>query len=702
MPPTVKSSLELETSIQYLKGIGPKRGELLNKVNVQTIGDLLAYFPRRYLDRSRITPIRSLKAGDDATVVGKVYSCETIRGRKSRFVVLVGDKTGFLHCVWFRGLQYVSGAFQTGETVAFSGKVTLYRGPQLVHPEYDKISEDGENDPLHTGRIIPMYPSTEFLGSCGLDSRGFRRIVREALNRFKDKIPETLSDKICRQHHFVPLTEAYHDIHFPKDQHALARALERLKFEELFFLQLYLAMQRKEREGEQVGISFARAGELIKKLIDHLPFELTDAQKKCIRSIRQDMKCKRAMNRLLQGDVGSGKTVVALVAMLIAVENGYQSALMAPTEILAEQHYLTIRQLLGDLNINLVLLRGGQKNAERQNALESLACGKVDIAVGTHALVQEAVDFKNLGFVVIDEQHRFGVLQRARLRRKGIQPDVLVMTATPIPRTLALTLYGDLDISVLDSMPEGRLPVRTVWRKAGKRKEIYEFIREEASKNRQAYIVYPLVEESEKIDLAAAKEGWQVLSSDVFPEYYVGLLHGRMKTDEKEEVMRLFKSGEIDILVATTVVEVGVDNPNATVMLVEHAERFGLTQLHQLRGRIGRGKEPSTCILLSHGRYTDDAGRRLETMVETHDGFRIAEVDLDIRGPGELFGTKQHGLLDFRLVDLMKDASLLEKAREESCRLMEEDADLVSEENKPIHEAYGRKYQDRYRLIKVG
>ena len=695
-------SLKLDTPIQYLKGIGPKRGELLKKVDVQTIEDLLGYFPRRYLDRSRISPIRSLKVGDTATVVGKVYSCETVRGRTSRFVVLVGDSTGFLHCVWFRGLQYISRAFQVGDTVAFSGKVTQYRGLQLIHPEYDKVSEEGEKDPLHTGGIIPMYPSSEPLSRCGLDSRGFRRIVREALTGLRDRIPETLSDDMLRRYDFVPLDTAYNDIHFPSDQRALKKALDRLKFEELFFLQLFLALQRREREVEQTGIAFERVGELTRTFIDHLPFKLTDAQKRCLRSIREDMTQQRSMYRLLQGDVGSGKTVVALIAMLIAVENGFQAALMAPTEILAEQHYLTIRDHLDELGVGSILLRGKQSSAERRGSLELLAEGKVDIAVGTHALVQESVDFKNLGFIVIDEQHRFGVLQRAKLRRKGMQPDVLVMTATPIPRTLALTLYGDLDVSVLDQMPAGRGSIRTVWREEEKREAVYAFIRENVSRKQQAYIVYPLVEESEKIDLAAAKEGYETLSGEIFSDFRVGLLHGRMKSDAKEESMRLFREGEFDILVATTVVEVGVDNPNATIMLIEHAERFGLTQLHQLRGRIGRGTEPSTCILMSQGHLTEEAVRRLQTMVETTDGFQIADVDLDIRGPGELFGTRQHGLLDFRLVDLNRDTRLLETARTEAFGLISEDALFESDTNRPIGEAYQKKYKDRYGLIEVG
>lgn len=408
------------------------------------------------------------------------------------------------------------------------------------------------------------------------------------------------------------------------------------------------------------------------------------------------------MNRLLQGDVGSGKTVVALVAMLMAVENGYQAALMAPTEILAEQHFLTIHEWLEDLGVRVALLKGGQKGSERRGVLEGLARGEVDIAVGTHALVQEGVEFRSLGFVVIDEQHRFGVMQRAILRQKGYYPDVLVMTATPIPRTLALTLYGDLDVSVLSEMPEGRRPVRTVWRRKEKRGTIYEFIRGEVHRGRQAYVVYPLVEESEKVDLAAATEGYETLSKEIFPEFRVALLHGRMRSEEKEEVMRGFKAGKIGILVSTTVIEVGVDVPNATVMLVEHSERFGLTQLHQLRGRVGRGGDQSTCILMTRGRLSDDAVKRLKTMVETNDGFRIAEVDLQLRGPGELYGTRQHGILNFKIADLMTDGPILDAARKEAFHVVEEDHRLERPENRVIRETYLKRYREKFGLMEVG
>ncbi len=697
-----QNQLKMDTPIQYVKGIGPKRATLLKRVSVETVEDLLTYFPRRYLDRSQLTQIRNLKIGEDATVVGKILSCEMIRGRVNRYMVMVGDGTGILQCVWFRGINYISKVFKNGEKVAFNGKVTLYRGPQLVHPEYDKISDEGESDPVHTGGIVPMYPSTETLSRSGLDSRGFRRIIRRLLDSVTDTIPETLSDEIIRSQHLIPLSHALVNIHFPQNWKGLTQAQHRLKFEELFFLQLFLVLQRKMIQVEQKGIVFQKVGEQTKQLVDRLPFELTRAQKRVLREIRQDMKREQSMNRLLQGDVGSGKTIVALVAMLIAVENGFQAALMAPTEILAEQHYINVHSWLESLGIQVALLKGGQREPKRREILKKLSEGEVDIVVGTHALVQEGVRFKQLGFVVIDEQHRFGVMQRAMLRQKGYHPDVLVMTATPIPRTLTLTLYGDLDISVIDEMPVGRKSIRTFWRKEDKRDEIYAFIRHEIEKGRQAYIVYPLVEESEKLDLADATAGYDKLSKNIFPEYKVILIHGRMKAEEKEKIMSDFKSGETHILVSTTVIEVGVDVSNATVMLIEHAERFGLSQLHQLRGRVGRGQDQATCILLSQGHLSDDAVKRLKTMVETTDGFRISEVDLQLRGPGEICGTRQHGILDFKMVNLVTDEHILTAAREETFRLVEKDFHLVQFENKRIKETYLKRYRAKMGLMKVG
>lgn len=696
------SHLSFDTPVQYIKGIGPKRAEALHSVNVYTVEDLLTYYPRRYIDRSNVTQIAHLKPGEIVTVVGKVFSGSIQKGRTPRFVLIVGDDTGFLECVWFQGLQYMVKAFRYGEVVAFSGKVSFYRGPQLIHPEYDKLSEEGERNPLHTGGIIPLYPSSEGLGRLGLDSRGFRRIMRNLLDLLDGHIEDPLPSEIRNRCRLLPLHEAFENIHFPKDWPTLQSAQRRLKFDELFSMQVFLGLERQSRMEEKKGIVFERVGDLTKKLIESLPFELTQAQKRVLHEIRNDMRSSKPMNRLIQGDVGSGKTIVALIAMVIAVENGYQTALMAPTEILAEQHYLNIRHFIDPLGIQIALLKGNQRNSERKKILTDLEEGSLPMVVGTHALIQEGVRFKNLGLVVIDEQHRFGVLQRAELRQKGYHPDVLVMTATPIPRTLALTLYGDLDVSTLDELPKGRKPVRTVWRTEEKRQAIYEFMREELKKGRQAYVVYPLIEESEKVDLAAAKEGYEMLSKTVFSEFRCALLHGRMKPEEKENIMQEFKAGKIQVLVTTTVIEVGIDVPNATIMLVEHAERFGLTQLHQLRGRVGRGPEASVCILLSDRHCSEEAVQRLKTMEKTNDGFKIAEVDLAMRGPGELFGTKQSGLLRLKIADLVTDGPVLTLARKEAQALLQKDPKLQNPPHWPILQLVKRQYKEKWGLIEVG
>jgi len=702
MSEITSKSLTIHTSVQYVKGIGPKRAALLRGAGVETVEDLLYYFPRRYLDRSNICKIGDLRPDQIVTVVARVFSAEVRRGRRNRFMLLVSDGTGFLTCVWFQGISYISRIFQVGDTVAFSGKVTVYRGPQLVHPDFDKISEEGETDPLHTGGIVPLYPSTEALSRGGLDSRGFRRILKTVTEAIPGFVEETLPGDILESRSLMPLSQALKHIHFPADTELLNRARKRLKFEELFFIQLFLALQRHQHQHEKKGITFSQPGVLNTKFISNLPFLLTGAQKRVLDEIICDMMSDRPMNRLLQGDVGSGKTVVATAAMLIAVANGYQAAMMAPTEILAEQHYLTIHEWLVPMGLNVSLLRGSMKPGRRREVVDAVGDGSIHVIVGTHALVQESVNFHQLGLVVIDEQHRFGVMQRATLQKKGMSPDVLIMTATPIPRTLALTLYGDLDVSVIDELPPGRKPVRTVWRTENKREAIYDFIREEAGKGHQIYIIYPLVEESEKVDLAAAAKGYETLSENVFTDLNLALLHGRMKPEEKEAVMNAFKAGDIDILVSTTVIEVGVDVPNATLMLVEHAERFGLTQLHQLRGRVGRNSSQSTCVLLAKYPMSDDARKRLDIMTGTSDGFRIAEADLEMRGPGELFGTRQHGTLMLKIANLATDGMVVEEARKAAFHVVENDPDLASGQHMHLKQAYERHYRTQFGLIAVG
>jgi len=695
----------LNTSIQFLKGIGEKRAQALNKVGIYTIGDLLQYYPRRYLDRSNITPIRNLRPNDTATVVGKIVTQGIKKGTRSRFIVVLSDNTGFLNCVWFHQIPYWQKLFNVGQTLAVSGKIGYFGGLQIVHPEFDLLSEnseDREDEFLHTGKIIPLYPSTESLSRIGLDSRGFRRVIRNLLRNYSNQIEEILLESIIQKHQLIYLEEAFQNIHFPKDFPSLQQARTRLKFDEFFLMEFMLAYRKHRVSQQEKGIYFSKVGERLKTLVDKLPFELTEAQKKVIREIRADMKKTHPMYRLLQGDVGSGKTIVALVSMLIAVENGYQATLMAPTEILAEQHYLTFRRLLEELEVDIELLIGGQRKSEREAILTSIEKGNCDIVIGTHAIIQENVRFHKLGYIVIDEQHRFGVTQRAVLKEKGSNPDVLVMTATPIPRTLSLTLYGDLDVSIINELPEGRSAVKTYWRYTNKRKEIYEFIKSKIAKGQQAYIVFPLVEESEKLDLKAATESYEKMSEGIFSDFKIALLHGRMKTEEKDAIMMAFKSGEIQILVSTTVIEVGVDVPQATIMVIENSERFGLTQLHQLRGRVGRGSEQSYCILIAKSPLTDDAVTRLNTMTRTNDGFEIAEVDLKLRGPGEFFGTRQHGLPELKIADPITDSSLLITAREEAFRIINHQQDFNQLTDLLIVNPFIQNYKDKIELMRIG
>ncbi len=695
----------LNTSVQYLKGIGEKRSQALKDAGIVTIGDLLQYYPRRYLDRSNIVAIGKLRPDQDATVVGRIVTMGVKKGKRSRFVVLLTDDSGFLTCVWFAQIPYWQKLFQVGQTLAVSGKIGYFGGLQIVHPEFDLLSESGEDHEdefLHTGKIIPLYPSTEALSRVGFDSRGFRRAIRNLFRNLESPIEDSLPDFIIHHNQLPSLDEAFRSIHFPKDFEKLQQAKARLKFDELFFLEFLLAYRKHKISQQQKGIQFEKVGDRLKTLVDELPFALTEAQKKVIREIRSDMKKNHPMYRLLQGDVGSGKTIVALVAMLIALENGYQAALMAPTEILAEQHYFTFRSWLEHMEINVKLLIGGQRKVERENILASIENGECHIVIGTHALVQEHVNFHRLGLVVIDEQHRFGVAQRQILTEKGENPDVLIMTATPIPRTLSLTVYGDLDVSIIDEMPEGRLPVRTSWRYENKRTEIYEFVRSKILLGQQAYIVFPLVEESEKLDLKAATESYEMMSQDIFPDLKLALLHGRMKSDEKDSIMSAFKRGEIQVLVSTTVIEVGVDVPQATIMVVEHAERFGLTQLHQLRGRVGRGSEQSYCILIAKPPLTEDAITRLNTMISTNDGFKIAEVDLQLRGTGEFFGTRQHGLAEFKIADPIHDTALLEKARKEAFEIVNKPQELQQVMERIQQNSFIQNFKDKIEIMRIG
>ncbi len=668
----------IDLLIDKVHGIGAKRAAVLNEAGIFSLGDLLWYRPRRYVDRTRIVPIGRAPIGEEITLIGLVRSMQFIPGRRPRFVLVVEDETDDITCTWFSGARYMQRNFNEGDELALSGKVDLFQGRrQIVHPEYEFVAAAGEGDLLHTGGIIPLYTSSADMKERGLRSRAFRRLMRGALEEFAEQIEDGLPHPVRSRQQLMPLADALRGLHFPRDMGEAERARQRLAFDEFFDLQLRLARLRARRLAVPSGIAFRPSQERIPQLLASLPFALTAAQQRVVDEIAADMQQPHPMNRLVQGDVGSGKTLVGLCAMLTAVENGYQSALMAPTEILAEQHFLTVRGLVEPLGLQVVLAKGKQRVKARRQVQEALASGSAQIAVGTHALIQTEIEFARLGLAVVDEQHRFGVAQRGALYKKGEKPDLLVMTATPIPRTLALTLYGDLDVSLIDQLPPGRQPIRTARRGADRREAIFEFAADQMRQGRQVYVVYPLVEESEKMDLKSAVESHAELAGGMLGEFEVGLLHGRMEAEEKAAVMEAFKANRLQALVSTTVIEVGVDVPNATVMIVEHAERFGLAQLHQLRGRVGRGTAQSFCILVDYHQQApegSDAGERLEAMVSTQDGFVIAEKDLQIRGPGEFFGTRQAGLPEFKVADILRDEALLAAARVEAEALVGEEA----------------------------
>jgi ATP-dependent DNA helicase RecG len=663
------------------------------------------------------------------TVIGEVFRKELRRSRRSNrlvFFLTLKDETGTVTCVFFQGVQWYKDAFAEGELLAVSAYPDFDKlgRIQFTHPEFDRLKGAQEEDEpdwgklFNTGSIIPKYSSSAELTSVGLDSRGFRRVIRNALKSHLHSVEEIIPEEIRSRCGLLPLRMALEQIHFPSQSETLAAARKRLKFDEHFFLQLMLAYRKRRIGQEQKGITYTIESGLARSLVEHLPFELTKAQRRVVKEIAGDMNLSKPMNRLLQGDVGSGKTIVALLAMLVAIDNGYQIAFMAPTEILAEQHFRTLIGYLKDLPVTMRLLIGGQKKKLREDILQDITAGRANLVVGTHALIEEKVTFAKLGFVVIDEQHRFGVLQRATLREKGFNPDVLVMTATPIPRTLSLTVYGDLDVSVIDEMPANRRPIKTGLRTESDKEKVYQFVREEIAHGRQVYIVFPLIEESEKVDLKAATTEFEHLRSVVFPKYRLGLIHGRMKSEEKDDIMTRFKAGEIQILVSTTVIEVGIDVPNAAIMIIENAERFGLSQLHQLRGRVGRGADQSYCILIANYRWFDEHGKglepgevkreklnaqtRLETMVQTTDGFKIAEVDLRLRGPGEFFGIRQSGLPELRIANIIEDGELIVVARTEAFALVNHDPQLRSAGHQSLRRHFEDRYKDAFALGSVG
>lgn len=667
----MSAQTDLNTSIKYIKGVGQKRAEALSTAGIDTVNDLLHYYPRRYLDRTTVKSIRDVKKGDQATMVGTVEVCGERQARKRKlFQAVLSDGTGMITLVWFNGVKYIKNAIQKGDRLAIHGKVEFYNGFQIVHPDFDKLDSDA--DPINTGTIIPLYPLSAELKKVRIDHRIFRRIIKNIKDLFS-VIQDHFEESIINEEKLISLQTALQHIHFPESRENLHAAIYRLKFDEHFFLQLLMALRKNSYE--KVGTNaLTKSGPQVQQIEDGLGFELTGAQKNVIQEILEDIALPKAMNRLLQGDVGSGKTIVAIIVAATAVVNGVQVAVMAPTEILAHQHYKSFKKLLNKVHISCALLVGRQKAAERKQILTAINGGKIDIVVGTHALIQKDVEFKNLGFVVVDEQHRFGVVQRGNLLQKGLHPHLLAMTATPIPRTMAITYHGDMDLSIIDEMPKNRKPVITKIVKEDRLKNVYKFIREEVEAGRQCMVVYPLVEETEKSDLAAASEGYESLQ-DIFKGINIGLIHGRLKKNEKDAIMESYANNELNILVSTTVIEVGIDISNASVMLIEHAERFGLTQLHQLRGRIGRGSAKSYCILVERN-IRDISRKRLAIMEKINDGFVIADEDLKMRGPGKFFSTEQSGFFKHKIADMVTDGPIIRQAREIAQNIAKADTKL--------------------------
>ncbi len=727
----------LEQSVQYLKSVGPKRAEAFRKVGINTIRDLLFYFPSRHLDRT--TTLTSLKAYEyikngyegELTVIAKVEDKEKRRfNRRELMKVQFRDVTGFFECVWFQGAKYFYDVFNIGDYFAVSGKPTIsnYGNLQFTHPDFDRLSED-ESKMLNTGKIIPFYRIPKELKATAIGDFSLRKIISNAVDNYADNLEETLPGYILNENNLAGITSAVKNYHFPESKEKLETSLRRFKYEELFYLQILIALRKYNYKTKQKGYSFKVRTNLVKDFLSTLPFKLTKSQLKVLSEIKSDMESDSPMNRLLQGDVGSGKTIVALISMLIAVDNGYQAVMMAPTEILADQHAKNISKMMKQLSelhkgksIKVSLLLGGQKKSVKEKNLREIEVSEADIIIGTHALFEENVKFNNLGLVIVDEQHRFGVAQRGKLLGKGITPDVIVMSATPIPRTLSMTLYGDLDISVINEMPKNRRPIKTILRGENKLPQIYKFI---IDKNRtegyQSFIVYPLVEESEKLELKAAETHYNELKDTFLKELNIGLIHGRMSWQEKETVMLEFLRKKYDVLIATTVIEVGIDIPDSNIILINDAHRFGLSQLHQLRGRVGRGSKQAYCILVTKDNYAAannklpfdleylsssqiekyKSGIRLKTMAEHLDGFKVAEVDMKLRGPGDIFGTKQSGFPEFRFVNLIDDTELLLSAKETAFKIVSDDPYFKKEENNVIRNILSAEYSPQLEYIKI-
>jgi len=694
-------SVNLQTPIDYLKGVGPNRADLLrSELGIQTYQDLINLFPNRYIDRTRYYKINELQRNNaEVQIVGVITGFkEVAQKRGKRLVANFRDDSGIMELVWFRGQKWIRENLKTGQPYVIFGKTNWFNGKySMPHPEIELQAKHESN--LRSA-MQAIYPSTEKLSNKGITNKVVTKIMQQLFLESKGRFVETLPDSVMTELKLIPKSEALFNIHFPKTPELLARAQFRLKFEELFYIQLQLIIKNLIHKSKIKGFSFDKVGDYFNTFYkNHLPFELTNAQKRVLKEIRLDLGSNAQMNRLLQGDVGSGKTIVAFMSMLMGLDNDFQCCLMAPTAILSAQHYQGISELCKPLNISVSLLTGSTKTSDRKIIHENLENGNLQILIGTHALLEDKVKFKNLGLAIIDEQHRFGVAQRSKLWHKNeLPPNVLVMTATPIPRTLAMSVYGDLDISVIDELPAGRKPIKTVHRYDNNRLKVFKFMKDEIALGRQIYIVYPLIQESEKMDYKDLMDGYESVSREFpMPDYQISIVHGKMKPADKDYEMERFVKGETQIMVATTVIEVGVNVPNASVMIIESAERFGLSQLHQLRGRVGRGAEQSYCILMTSHKLSQDSKTRLETMVRSSDGFEIAEVDLKLRGPGDIMGTQQSGILNLRIADIVKDKDILEQSRYYAKSILKQDPSLAAPEHKVILNTY--RQMSKYRNI---
>lgn len=726
----------LESSVQYIKSVGPKRAESFSKIGINTIRDLIFYFPSRHLDRTTVlTAARAygyaINGYDgEITIIAKVVDKEKRNlGRKEILKVQFKDSSGFIECVWFQGVKYFHSVFNEGDYFAISGKPEInYNKLQIVHPDFDKITEEESQNFLNTGKIIPFYRIPKELKQTNIGDLSLRRIIHYAVEHYVDKLEETLPQEIIDKHNLIDLITAVKNFHFPQSKDLLDKAKYRFKFEEMFYIELLVALRKNNYQTKLIGNKMEIKTKLVSDFIKTLPFELTKSQLKVLSEIKKDMLSEKPMNRLLQGDVGSGKTIVALIAMLIAVDNGFQAALMAPTEILADQHAKNISEMMNKLSsvhkekeIKVSLLLGGQKKSERNKKLIDIALQEADIIIGTHAIFEERVRFKNLGLIVIDEQHRFGVKQRAQLQSKGKTPDVLVMSATPIPRTLSMTVYADLDFSTIDEMPKNRIPIKTVLRSEKKLPEIYKFIIDKTKQGYQTFLVYPLVEESEKLDLKAATSFYEDLKQNHLKNLRLGLIYGKMSWQEKEEVMLMFQKKMFDVLVSTTVIEVGIDIPDANIILINDAHRFGLSQLHQLRGRVGRGNKQAYCILVTKDEIAAKQNAneleldylsttqlekykssvRLQSMVKYSNGFKIAEIDLKLRGPGDIFGIKQSGFPEFKYVNIIEDLEIIAEAKQEAFKIIADDPKLEKNFSTVFRKNLLRYYQENLFYAKI-